>query len=133
MTNWAEIREEYVRGGITQAELAKKHGVSPASLRRRAAAEGWRAARSVREVGAADKSLVSDRLNRQLELTDRMLDVITDVIEKGSDAGNALDDERVLRVAGIMSDLFHQQRTILELLGAVDKTAGVGANEEGNK
>lgn len=39
--DWAKIRAEYIGGGISQRKLAKKHGVTYSSLRRRAEADGW--------------------------------------------------------------------------------------------
>lgn len=40
-TNWTKIRNEYINGGISYSELAKKHGVSMSTLSKRAAAEKW--------------------------------------------------------------------------------------------
>lgn len=43
--NWAAARAEYVAGGVSQAALARKYGVSVYALRKRAGAEGWAAAK----------------------------------------------------------------------------------------
>lgn len=133
MINWNEIREEYIRGGITQGALAEKYGVPAGSLRRRAAAEGWRDTRKSRESGSqSDPTAVSARVARQLALTDRMLEIISKALEDGdelyrhvefakSTSGSefvceklqALDEERAARLVKLMGELFEQQRIIL--------------------
>lgn len=39
--DWARIRAEYVRGGVSQRDLAAKHGISYNTLKDRAARESW--------------------------------------------------------------------------------------------
>lgn len=39
--DWAAIRAEYIGGGISYRDLAKKHGVSVTTLSVRASQEGW--------------------------------------------------------------------------------------------
>jgi transposase-like protein len=46
MANWKKIKAEYLRGGISQAALAEKHGVAYSTLRDRAQKEGWTALRA---------------------------------------------------------------------------------------
>ena len=53
--NWKKIKAEYVRGGISQEKLASKHGVSYATLRRRAERENWRELKIERERKVAEK------------------------------------------------------------------------------
>lgn len=53
--NWKKIKAEYVRGGISQEKLAAKHGVSYATLRRRAERENWRGLKAEREQKVAEK------------------------------------------------------------------------------
>jgi len=79
--DWNRLREEYVRGGITQGELAERYGIPAGSLRRRAAAEGWRAMRTSRETGMQEApAAVAARVSRQLALTDRMLELLTNAL-----------------------------------------------------
>lgn len=56
--NWPGIRAEYVAGGVTLAELAKKHGVNDGAVRRRSKEEGWVAAR--RQARAQDIAPADD-------------------------------------------------------------------------
>ena len=41
-TPWSKIRAEWLKGGITQAQLAKKYGVSVKTIQNRAYKEGWK-------------------------------------------------------------------------------------------
>ena len=43
--DWNAIRAEYISGGISQRQLAKKHGVSFNTLKYKAQAEGWESRR----------------------------------------------------------------------------------------
>lgn len=131
--NWNELREEYIRGGITQGALAQRYGIPAGSLRRRAAAEGWRAMRKARESGLQeDPAAVSSRVARQLALTDRVMEILARALEdedelyrhvefakstSGSEffcqRQQAIDEERTGRIVKLMGDLFEQQRIIL--------------------
>lgn len=53
--NWKKIKADYVKGGISQEKLAAKHGVSYATLRRRAERENWRELKAERERKVAEK------------------------------------------------------------------------------
>lgn len=128
--NWHLLREEYLQGGVTQSELARRHGVPVGSLRRRAAAEGWCSMRKSRESGLQeDTPAVSSRVAAQLALTDRMVTILTRALEddaelyrhvKSTSGGDfsceqlpALDEERAGRIVKLMGELFEQQRIIL--------------------
>lgn len=134
MIDWNEIREEYLRGGITQGALAKQYGVPAGSVRRRAAAEGWTEMRKARQQSGMqeDPAAVSSRIQRQLALTDRMIDIIAKALEDEdelyrhtefakSTSGSgffcerlqAIDEERAARMVRLMGELFEQQRIIL--------------------
>lgn len=133
MINWNELREEYIRGGITQGALAERYGIPAGSLRRRAAAEGWKAMRKSREGGCQeDKASVSAHVARHLALTDRMLEILSRALEDDDElfrhvefakytTGSefrcerlpALDEERTARIVRLMAELFEQQRIIL--------------------
>lgn len=52
--NWEAVRAEYMAGGVSQAALAKRHGVSAYALRKRAGAEGWAAAKARGSAKAGD-------------------------------------------------------------------------------
>lgn len=59
MTNWDDIRAEYIVSGIGYRELAAKHNVSFSTLQKKAKKECWPAARQVTRdmsVSAIDKT-----------------------------------------------------------------------------
>ena len=68
--NWKKIRAEYIKGGISQEKLAAKHGVSYATLRRRAEREKWRDLKAEREQKVAEK------------LPEKIADIQTDTAAK---------------------------------------------------
>lgn len=133
MTDWNEIREEYILGGVTQKALADRHGISVASLRRRAAEEGWTGKRATLSAGRTDAQAAADvRRTRQLALTDRLLAAVSRALEDEdelyrhvefakSTSGSeficerlqALDEERLARYVRLTTELFEQQRIIL--------------------
>ena len=47
--DWKTVRAEYIGGGISQRDLAKKYGLSPTTVMKKANAENWRAMRSEAE------------------------------------------------------------------------------------
>ncbi len=148
--NWNELREEYIRGGITQGELAERYGISAGSLRRRAAAEGWCAMRRSRESGSQeDAAAVSARVSRHLALTDRVLEIIARALEdeeelyrhvefvKSSSGSEficerqqAIDEERTGRIVKIMGELFEQQRMILGIHEYKDELTAAKLEQE---
>ena len=53
--NWRKIKAEYIAGGISQRALAEKHGISLATVERRAKKEKWTAQRKAAEGKAIEK------------------------------------------------------------------------------
>ena len=49
MFDWSALRAEYVSGGISLRQLAKKHGVNVNSLMNRATKDGWKKSRDETE------------------------------------------------------------------------------------
>lgn len=134
MDIWSQARERYIRGGITQRELSRLFGIPLGSLRKRASSEGWAAQRSGRAKGDAigDPSAKNVRIARQLELTDRMLDIIETALndkdelfgwvefwkttqngEYVAERLQYLNDERLSRLIKSAADVFALQRTVL--------------------
>ena len=65
--NWRKIKSEYINGQATQAELAKKYGVSRARISVRCAEEGWVNLRKQRESKAIAKS-IEKKADQQAEI-----------------------------------------------------------------
>ncbi len=134
MDIWSQARERYIKGGITQHELSRLYGLPLGSLRKRASAEGWSAQRSGRASGDAtgDPSAKNLRIARQLELTDKLMEIIERAIGdedelygwvefwKTTSTGEFvaerlkyLNDERLGRLIKAAGDVFGLQREVL--------------------
>lgn len=53
--SWRKIKAEYIAGGISQRALAEKHGISKATVERRAKKEKWTEKRKASEAKAIEK------------------------------------------------------------------------------
>lgn len=82
------IRAEYIGGGISQRELAKKYGVSAGVLMNKANAEGWKKQRDDAESKALAKSVqkaanaVADNATIAAEIQREMLMRLKHTVEK---------------------------------------------------
>lgn len=145
MTNWSQIRECYVQGGITHSELAEKFDVALPTLRRKAATEGWTRLRSERAGCSAkgDASAAKTRMEKQLELTDSLLEKLLETAKSGSElyyyiderrSGDGsyefladklpvLNEERLLKLVKAAGELFLLQRMALGLPDIKDELA----------
>ncbi len=45
--DWVKIKQEYIESNITLEELAKKHNISPSTIMRKSAQEGWTIERKI--------------------------------------------------------------------------------------
>ena len=93
--NWRKIKAEYIAGGISQRELAEKHGISQRTIERRAQQEKWtekrkdadgKAVEKVAEKTAetvADNAVVLERIKSKiLAKVEKMIDAYdTDATE----------------------------------------------------
>lgn len=86
-SDWKKAKTEYITKGVSQREIAKKYGVDPATIGRRASKEGWLEARqqhdsevSARTIKAAEDTKVR-REQRILAAGDRLLDIVTEFME----------------------------------------------------
>lgn len=59
---WTKIRNEWVKGGITQAQLAEKYGCSVKSIQSRAYKEGW--SKQKRDIAVKTQEAVTERVAR---------------------------------------------------------------------
>ena len=59
---WTKIRNEWVKGGITQAQLAEKYGCSVKSIQSRADKEGW--SKQKRDIAVKTQEAVTERVAR---------------------------------------------------------------------
>ena len=107
--DWNAIRAEYIGGGISQRDLAKKHSVSYQSLKRRSENEGWVKMREDAErmatakasqkiaSAAADNATVAARIKAKLlAKLEKEIDALPEKI--GSETnGTLIEDKNVGR------------------------------------
>ena len=82
-TPWSKIRAEWLKGGITHAELAKKYGVSVKTIQNRAYKEGWK----------NEKGKIKEKVEEQTR--DRVVRARVNHLEKLIQANELLLDSMV--------------------------------------
>ena len=87
-TPWTKIRAEWLKGGITQKQLAEKYGVSLKTIQNRASKEGWKKAKGkIREkteekVSARIVRARVTHLEKLIEANEALLDGLVDLAKK---------------------------------------------------
>lgn len=87
MPNWKKIKAEYIKGGISQQQLADKYGVSISTLTKHAMAEKWKDLR--KEIGKKTDEKIVEKVATQeaakeynvQSIADRMLEHIAENID----------------------------------------------------
>ena len=85
--NWEHIKAEYLIGGISQRDLAKKHGVSFNTLKDVANKEQWKSLQTEIKAIATTKAqqlLIDDEVEQQLKLHNirgQLIDILLDKIK----------------------------------------------------
>ena len=107
--NWNAIRAEYIGGGVSQRELAKKHGVSPTTLMKKANAEGWADLRkdadnrSTAEAQQRTANNAADFAVKKQRLAMLILDAAVDTIEAYKEKG-VLKANDIKLLSGVLKD-----------------------------
>ena len=92
MADWLKIKAEYISGCGSMRELAEKHGVSVSAIKRRSAAEGWKANRTKTEPKVNQKTVQkiiektaeheADRIARLLVIGDKLTGKLGQAVEE---------------------------------------------------
>lgn len=105
--DWDALKAEFVGGDITPAALAKKHGISPATLYRHYKAEKWGELRqkSREDADTTCSDTTAEKLRKELHIADKLTDALDEAIndkkqfyryivkeKNGSDSG---EEERI--------------------------------------
>lgn len=106
--DWKKIKAEYLRGGVSYRELAKKYGVSFSTLRKVASKEKWTDLRNKVEA-KKDTKIVESIASREAKKDD-MFQTISDkllmMISNGIDDGSIVVTSRGLRdITGALKDI----------------------------
>ena len=86
-TPWSKIRAEWLKGGITQAQLAKKYGLSVKTIQNRAYKEGWKNEKGKIREKVEEKTrdrVVRARVNhleKLIEANEALLDGLTELTD----------------------------------------------------
>ena len=86
MADWAKIKAEYIRGGISTRKLAEKHGVSYATLRRHCEKEHWveherkNNAAKTRKIVDACATREAKKACKEIEAATMLLDKLVEAI-----------------------------------------------------
>lgn len=118
MTNsdWTKIRAEYIKGGISQENLAKKYGVSYITLRRHAKAENWTEKRAEKERKTIAR-IVDEVAQKDVERNVRQIDLIDATAEEILTQLNNLVRSGVIVSATAYKDVSVCLKNIADLKG----------------
>lgn len=108
MADWAKIKAEYIRGGISTRKLAEKHGVSYAMVNKHCRNEGWVQLRE-QKVSKATARLVetcatkeADEAMKLYEAADEATEVIRKMLKEHADELSPAD---LRSLTGAMKDI----------------------------
>ena len=145
MPDWKKIKRDYLRGGITNAALAKKYGVGESTIRHHAADEGWRQLRT--EAGRrADEKTVDALSDQEAQVDTRiynaamlLMDCLETSVRQLTEGGSGLDPDsmrgystslrsiqQVLRSRPTQRDIDEQQARIDKLRREAQKEEDTG-------
>ena len=153
MEIWQELREQYARGGVTHKELSERYGVPLSALRLRAAEEKWRELRKQHGAAGTGEEMPAARLRleKQLAVTDRMLDVFMRALERDAEfytyielqkvSGGAeyvssqmeiINIDRAAKLIKAVGDIFELQRAALGLHEYKDELSARKIEQDGD-
>lgn len=109
MTDWENIRLEYISGNLSMRQLADKHGVTFSALKNHAVKDGWKKQRELTENKVRTKTeqkLVNAAVKDRVSKTQLIDDTITELLIAARKAVGQLDQKVVNGevVDGLMID-----------------------------
>lgn len=109
--DWKKLKAEYIAGGISYRKLAEKYGVSFHTLRKQAAKEKWNELRDKTRAKAATKIVEiesdkqAERMRRLLTVSDKLLQVVEDVVDTFQAHDIMLDKTALKSLSGTIKDI----------------------------
>ena len=131
--DWKRIKAEYIAGGTSYRKLAEKYNVSFSTLRKVAAKEKWTDLRNKASTEADTKlvdtvsDLEADRATKIITVADKLLDKISEVIDKVHDTkgikniSSALKDIKDIKGFKTDADMREQEARIAKLQKEAEK------------
>lgn len=107
--DWNALRAEYIGGGVSQRDLAKKYGVSFNTLKDKANAEGWADAREKAHNKATTKAqqkvadTAADNAVKKQRLASLLLDAAVETVEAYRAKGT-LKPNDIKLLSGVLKD-----------------------------
>lgn len=111
MADWKKIKSEYIAGGISYRELAKKHDVPFDTLKTHAVGEGWYKLRQQASQKAATKIVEiesdkqAERMKRLLTVSDELLIAVEDAVRAFRVGELLLDKSALKQLSGTIKDI----------------------------
>ncbi len=109
--DWKKLKAEYIAGGTSYRKLADKYDVSFHTLRKQAAKENWKAlrdettAKTVTKIIEIESDRQANRMKRLLSVSDTLLDVVEDAVNKFQAEQLLLDRTALKSLSGIIKDI----------------------------
>lgn len=99
MPDFKKIKAEYIKGGISYRELAKKYGVSLSSITRRSSKEKWADLRKQTEIKTSTKIVesVASQEAKRVDKIQTTADLLLQRIEEGVNDGTLIVDAQSIR------------------------------------
>jgi len=143
MADWAKIKAEYIRGGISTRKLAEKHGVSYSTLRRHCEKEKWvvherksdanmtqRIVDACATQGAKKACKFDDAVEKLLDLTIHVIEHGTGDPKEIKALTSALKDLREIKGIKSDADLREQEARIAKLRREAERDEREDEQEE---
>lgn len=116
MDIWAKIKAEYVSGGISHRELAKKYGMSASQISKKSAAEGWFRLREQKRK-KADAKIVDQAAAREARQAEKLYSAADKLLDRVTEAAEIVSSTREIReLTAAAKDI----KELLSLKGARD-------------
>ena len=135
MADWNAIRSEYITSSASQRELARKYGVSQASINRRSRSEKWDESRESFRSELIQKTTKAvcdshiDRITRLLQKGDRLEQLLSKLMNEAEATGDirAADIKTIASALKDLRDLYRAEsggeedkyRKVRDLLGGI--------------
>ena len=88
--DWNKLKQEYISGGISYRELAKKYDVSVSTLSKRAMVEKWAELKAA-AAQESNRRIIKVVANRQRKRMERLQNITDQLLEKAEQAVKELD------------------------------------------
>ena len=109
--DWNKIKIEYIKGGTSYRKLAAKHGVPLSTLKRIAHDDNWVGlreqckAKSATKIVEIESDKQAERMKKLLTVSDKLLMVVEDVVEKLQARELMLDKSALKSISATIKDI----------------------------